>query len=87
MLVPKLYSINRVKPGQNGRHFSDDIFKRIFFYGHDSILMQVSLRFVVEDSIEEQAGLIQIMACRPTFVGRQAIILINYDQILRRYIS
>ena len=38
--------LNTLKPRQNGRHFPDDIFKRIFFNENIRISIKISLKFV-----------------------------------------
>ena len=41
-----LTSLNTLRPTQNGRHFSDDIFKCIFFNENVSIVIKISRKFV-----------------------------------------
>ena len=50
-------------PGQNGRHFADDIFKCIFENDFFCIFIKVSLMFVPKGPIENNPTLVQIMAC------------------------
>ena len=45
------FIINTLRPRQNGRHFADDIFKRIFLNGNIWISIDISLRFVPRDPI------------------------------------
>ena len=61
------YSIvNTLRPRQNGRHFADDIFKRIFVNENILILIKISLKFVPKGAINSIPALVQIMAwCRP----------------------
>ena len=59
-------SINTLRPRQNGRHFADDIFKRIFLNENILILIQISLKFVPKGSINNIPALVQIMAWRRT---------------------
>ena len=49
-------------PGQNGRHFADNIFKCIFFNEKFHILIQISLKFVLKIAIDIKSALVQIMA-------------------------
>ena len=42
-------SVNSSSPWQNGRHFADDIFKRICLYEEVRILIKISLKFVLRD--------------------------------------
>ena len=56
--------LNTLRPGQNGRHFTDDIFKRIFFNENVWISIKISLRFVPKGPINNIPALVQIMAWR-----------------------
>ena len=38
--------INTLRPRQNGRHFADDTFKRIFLYENVRISIKISMKFV-----------------------------------------
>ena len=38
--------LNTLRPRQNGRHFADDTFKRIFFNENVRISLKISLKFV-----------------------------------------
>ena len=49
---------------QNGYHFSDDTFKRIFFNGNVKISIKFSLKFVPKGPINNIPVLVQIMAWR-----------------------
>ena len=53
-------------PGQNGRHFVDDIFKRIFLNEKFRISIQISLKFVPMSPIDNKPALVQIMAWHRT---------------------
>ena len=48
----------------NGRHFADDIFKRIFFNENAWISITISLKFVPKGPINNIPPLVQIMAWR-----------------------
>ena len=48
----------------NGRHFADDIFKRIFLNENVRISIKISLKFVPEGPINNIPALVQIMAWR-----------------------
>ena len=65
--------VNSSPPGQNGRHFSDDIFKCIFMNKKFCILIQISLKFGPKGSIGSGNGLV------PT--RQQAIIWTNVDPV------
>ena len=60
----ELCAFNTLRPRQNGRHFADDIFKRIFLSENVWISMKISLNFVLEVSINNIPALVQIMAPR-----------------------
>ena len=57
-------SVNSSPPGQNGRHFADDIFKRIFLNGNVRISIKFWLKFVPKSPIDNKSALVQVMACR-----------------------
>ena len=54
--------VNTLRPKQNGCHFSDDIFKCIFFKEYVWILIKISLKFVPKGPIDNKPSLFQIMA-------------------------
>ena len=58
------YSINTLRPRQNGRHFADDIFKCIFLNENAWISLKFSLKFVPKGPINNNPALVQIMAWR-----------------------
>ena len=51
-------SVNLSLPAQNGRHFADDIFIRIFVDQEFCILIKISLKCVRKDSIENKPELV-----------------------------
>ena len=55
---------NTLRPRQNGRHFADDIFKRIFLNENVRISIKISLKFVPKGRIDNIPALVQIMAWR-----------------------
>ena len=55
---------NTLRPGQNGRHFTDDIFKCIFLNKNVWIPIEISLKFVPKGPINNIPSLVQIMAWR-----------------------
>ena len=57
-------AVNTLKPSQDGRHFADDTFKRIFLNENFGISIKISLKFVPQGSINNIPALIQIMAWR-----------------------
>ena len=57
-------SINTLRPRQNGRHFADDIFKRIFLNENVEISIKISLKFVPKGRINNIPALVQVMAWR-----------------------
>ena len=56
--------VNTLRPRQNGRHFTDDIFKCIFLNENAWISLQISLKFVPKVQINNIPALVQIMAWR-----------------------
>ena len=61
-LISNTRKINSSLPGQNGRHFADDIFRYIFVSEIILILIQISLKFVPKDPTDNILALVQIMA-------------------------
>ena len=57
-------NFNTLRPRQNGRHFADDTFKRIFLNENVKILIKISLKFVPKSPINNIPALVQIMAWR-----------------------
>ena len=57
-------NVNTIRPRQNGRHFADDTFKRIFMNENVRISISNSLKFVPKDLINNVPALFQIMAWR-----------------------
>ena len=51
-----------MRPGQNGRHFADAIFKCIFLNENVWIRIKISLKFVPKGPINNIPSLVQIMA-------------------------
>ena len=58
--------VNAFRPWQNGRHFPDDIFKRIFLNENIWIWNTIWLDFVPMVPIGNKTALVQIMAWRRT---------------------
>ena len=56
--------VNTLRPRQNGRHFADEIFKRIFMNENVRISINISLKFVPKGLINNIPALVQIMAWR-----------------------
>ena len=55
---------NSLRPRQNERHFTDDIFKCVFVNENVSISIKISLNSVAKGPINNIPTLVQIMACR-----------------------
>ena len=53
------YSVNTLRPRQNGQHFADDIFKRIFFNENVWIFIKISLKYVPKGPINKIPALFQ----------------------------
>ena len=58
------WSLNTLRPRQNGCHFPDDSFKWIFLNENVWISIEVSLKFVSKGPINNIPALVQIMAWR-----------------------
>ena len=56
--------LNTLRPRQNGRHFADDPFKRIFLNETLRISIKISPNFVPKGPINNIPALVQIMAWR-----------------------
>ena len=57
--------VDTLRPRQNGRHFADEAFKRIFLNEYVRISIKISLKFVARGPINNIPALVQIMAwCR-----------------------
>ena len=53
--------INTLRPRENGRPFTDDIFKRIFLNENCCIFIKISLKFVWKGPNNNIPALVQIM--------------------------
>ena len=56
--------VNTLRSRQNGRHFADDTFKRIFLNENVLISIKISLKFVPKGPINNIPALVSIMALR-----------------------
>ena len=61
-----IQSVNSFPPGQNGRHFADNVIRCILLNEKFFILIKISLKFVPKGPINNNPALVQIMACRQT---------------------
>ena len=57
-------NLNTLRPKLNGRHFADDIFKRIFLNENILVPIKISLKFVPKGPINNIPALVQVMAWR-----------------------
>ena len=66
MECPNFYYgiVNTLRPRQNGRHFTDDTFNRIFVNENARISIKISLKFVPKGLNNNISALVQIMAWR-----------------------
>ena len=55
-------TLNTLRPRQNGRHFADDSFNRIFINENVKIAIEFSLKFVPKGPINNIPALVQIIA-------------------------
>ena len=58
--------INSSPPGENGRHFADDMYKHIFLNENVRIPIQISLTFVPKGPTDNKSALVLVMTWRPT---------------------
>ena len=63
-----IYSVNSLRPRQNGCHFPDNVYKWIFLNENVWISLKISLTFVPKVPINDIPALVQIMAWRRTGV-------------------
>ena len=54
----KISDFNSLAPGQNGRHFADDIFRCIFVNENFLILIKISQKFVPKGPISNNAAFV-----------------------------
>ena len=64
LMVRLAVIFNTLRPRQNGRHFTDNILKCIFFDENVWIPIKISLKFVPKGPIDNIPALVQIMAWR-----------------------
>ena len=60
------HTIKSSTPGQNGHHFTDNIFRSIFWNEKFCLLINMSLKFVPKGPIDNKPALVQVMAWRRT---------------------
>ena len=60
------WTVNTLRPKQNGCHFVDDIFKCILLDKNVPISIKISLKFVPKGPIDNIPALVRIMAWRRT---------------------
>ena len=76
--------LNTLRPGQDGRHFADDTFKRIFLNENIRISVKISLKFVPKSPMDNIPALIfSDNGLAPT--RRQAIIYSNDGKFTDAY--
>ena len=54
-------TFNTLRPIQNGRHFAEDIFKRIFVKENVWISIEISLKIIPKGPIDNMPALVQII--------------------------
>ena len=64
-----LVGLNSSPSGQNGRHFTDDVFKCIFVHEKFCISIKISVKFVPKGPIDNNLALAWIMAWRRIVYG------------------
>ena len=93
---------NSLRLRQNGRHFADDTFKRIFLNENVGIWIKISLKFVHKGPVNNITALVQIMAWRrpgdkplsepmvvrlPTHICVTRPQWVNFDPSMDQYIT
>ena len=63
-LIVSRNTFNTLRPKQNGRRFTDDVFKCIFLNENVWILIKISLKYVPLSPINNILALVQVMAWR-----------------------
>ena len=63
-MTPIGQRVNTLRPRQNGRHFADDTFKRIFLTENVWISIKISMKFIPKGLINNIPALVQMMAWR-----------------------
>ena len=61
ILRTSTWRINSSSPGQNVRHFADNIFKCIFMNEKSCILDWISLKFIPKGPTDKKSTLVQVM--------------------------
>ena len=64
ILIFTHWGLNTLRPRQDGRHFADDTFNRIFLNDNVRISSKISLKFVPNGPINNSPSLVKIMAWR-----------------------
>ena len=59
-----IYAFKSSRPGQNSRHFPDDMFKCIFMNEKSCILIRISMQFDLKGPINNKPPLVMVMAWR-----------------------
>ena len=62
--ICRWYTLNTLRPRQDGRHFADDTFKRIFVKENVRIPIKISLKFIPKGPIDNIPAMVRIMAWR-----------------------
>ena len=63
-VITEPFTVNTLRPRQNGCHFADDTFKRIFLNQNVRNSIKISPKFVPKGRIHNIPSLVQIMAWR-----------------------
>ena len=79
LLISKASGVNSSPPGQNGRHFADDLFRCIFVNEKFFILIKISLKFVSKHLTDNNSAFGLDTGLVPN--RQQAIIWSNVDPI------
>ena len=69
-------AVKLMNPEQNGRHPANGIFRCIFLKENGCILIEISLKFVLQGPIDDMSPLVQVMA----WCHQHNVTLTNVDQ-------
>ena len=91
-VLRQVADLNILRPRQNGRRFSDDVFKCISLNENVWILIKISLKFVSEGQVNNIQALVRVMAWRrsgekplsePMMVSLPTHICVNRSQWIK----
>ena len=85
-LLVSLLSLNASPPGQNGRHFADEIFRCISVNETFCILIRISLTFVAKGLIDNMSALVRFMVYSHA-ISQSLKLYVKYNLLLDSLIT